>query len=89
MLLGFILFLLWLIGWFISYYLLSRALMISAGIKNWNNTDRKLCAAISISSWIGAMIAFAILLWFKLKLHLDPRDLDNSFINFLKKLEPK
>lgn len=97
MLISFILFLLWLIGWFVSYSLLSRALIIDVGIKSWDNTDRKFCAAVSLSSWAGAIIALVILSWFKIvilswfkiKVHLDPMDLSNSFMNFLKKLEPK
>lgn len=83
-------FIIWLIGWSVSYYLLSRVtIMYIIGLKSWDNFDRKICATVSLLSWVGVVIALLILTWFKLKLHLDPMDLENSFMNFLKRLEPE
>jgi len=86
MLIGFLIVLIYIMGWFVSYAVLSRAVMkcYEASNLTWGDYDRRMCASVSLSSWVGALFASIMLLWF---ICLDPMDLDNSFIDFLKKLE--
>lgn len=69
-------FFIWLIGWFVAYFLMSRA--TGHYIKNWESMDRICCSVCSLGSWVTVVVAVLILTF-------------NSkyATTFLKKLEPK
>ncbi len=83
-----LIFIIWLIGWFVSYAVSSR-LAMSGFIttrENWDNFDRKFCVALSLLSWVMVMICLAILFCLKIsKISLFGK----YIVPFLKKLERK
>ncbi len=80
-------FIIWLIGWFVSYAVLSRvASQLITSPERWDNIDRGFCAGLSISSWFMVLLCLTVLLIRKLKKF---NALGKYIIPLLKKLEPK
>lgn len=80
-------FIIWMIGWFVSYAVLSRvASNLITSPKNWDNVDRRFCAGLSILSWLMVLICLIALACQKIKKY---KIVPKWIVPFLKKLEPK
>ena len=80
-------FIIWLIGWFVSYAILSRtASVLITSPKEWDNTDRAFCAGFSLLSWVTVIFCLHVLAYRKIKKY---KVVPKWVIPFLKKLEPK
>jgi hypothetical protein len=85
-------FIIWLIGWFVAYFLMSR--VIGHGFSTWTGQDRLICSALSLVSWIAVIASGAVLIGIAISnIKYDRFIKNNKFIkiivSFLKKLEPK